>query len=124
VQRAFEAGARAYVSKSDEAAELLAALEAIITNRRFIGKLVSKALELNASHKPNDRALRLLRNLSDREMHIFRRIGKGEGTTAIARELGISVKTVETHNAHIKEKLRLSGSTQLHRTAENWLRGS
>lgn len=120
VQRAFEAGAGAYVSKSDEAAELLAALEATITGRIFIGKVVSKALEFNASHKPNNRALKFLGNLSDREMHIFRRIGKGERTTAIAKELGISIKTVETHQAHIKRKLQLGSSLQLRRIAEGW----
>lgn len=122
VRRAFDAGALAYLSKSDEPSELLAALEAVITQRKFIGKLVSQALEYDASHTPPDRVMKLLRNLSDREMHIFHRFGNGQGTTAIAKELGISVKTVETHQAHIRQKLQLTDSMQLRRAAENWIK--
>jgi len=122
VQRAFDAGAQAYVSKNDEATELTVALETVITNGTFIGKLISQAIGFNITNTPPKRALKLLGNLSDREMHIFRRMGKGEGTTAISRELGISIKTVETHQAHIKKKLHLASSTQLHLAAESWVR--
>ena len=65
--------------------------------------------------------LKFLSNLSDREFHIFRRIGSGQGTTAIAHELGLSIKTIETHQSRIKEKLRLAGSVQLRNAAESWV---
>jgi len=121
VQRAFDAGAQAYVSKRDEAAELLCALEAVITDGTYVSKIVSQNLRSDVSRRRLEPALKLLGNLSDREMHIFCRIGQEQGTTAIAQALGLSVKTVETHQARIKEKLHLSGSAQLHRVAENWM---
>jgi len=51
--------------------------------------------------------------LSDREYDIFLRIGRGQGTTLTASELGISVKTVETHRESIKRKLRLGSAHAL-----------
>jgi len=121
VQRAFKAGAHAYVSKSDEAAELLCALEAVITNRTYLGKRISRAMQANVSQVSSSRIARLLGSLSDRELHIFHRIGSGQGTTIIAQELGLSVKTVETHKAHIKDKLHLVDAAQLRRAAESWV---
>ncbi|UHQ19376.1 LuxR C-terminal-related transcriptional regulator [Lysobacter sp. KIS68-7] len=51
--------------------------------------------------------------LSDREYHVFDRIGRGQGTQHIAIELGLSVKTVETHRESIKHKLRLESASAL-----------
>ena len=58
--------------------------------------------------------------LSNRELHIFRLFGHRKGASAIALELGISVKTIETHQQRIKEKLHLKTAHDLHRAAENW----
>jgi DNA-binding CsgD family transcriptional regulator len=58
--------------------------------------------------------------LSNRELHIFRLIGHRRGASAIAEELGVSVKTIETHQQRIKEKLHLKSAHDLHRAAENW----
>ena len=54
-------------------------------------------------------------NLSDREMEILDRIGKGEEVKEIARALHLSPKTVETHRAHIKEKLKLRNAREVAR---------
>ena len=73
------------------------------------------------------RAPRTLGNLcalSDRELLVFRRVGQKHGTTAIARELAVSVKTVETHQGRIKEKLGLTNSAELHQRAERWVAGA
>jgi len=51
--------------------------------------------------------------LSDREMQIFRLLGSGLGTRAVAEELRVSVKTIETHRAHIKEKLGFHDSKEM-----------
>jgi DNA-binding CsgD family transcriptional regulator len=55
----------------------------------------------------------LMERLSDRELEVFGLIGQGRGTRQIAEQLHLSVKTIESHRAHIKEKLGLKSSTEL-----------
>jgi DNA-binding NarL/FixJ family response regulator len=58
--------------------------------------------------------------LSDRELEVFRLIGEGHGTRQIAEDLHISMKTVETYQAHIKEKLLLKNARELVQRAIEW----
>jgi DNA-binding CsgD family transcriptional regulator len=51
--------------------------------------------------------------LSDRELEVFRLIGEGRGTRQIAEKLHLSIKTVETYQAHIKDKLSLHSGREL-----------
>jgi DNA-binding NarL/FixJ family response regulator len=59
--------------------------------------------------------------LTDREFEIFRLIGSGHDSHAIARQLGISHKTVDTHRSRIKEKLKLTSGMQLICYAVRWV---
>jgi DNA-binding CsgD family transcriptional regulator len=61
-----------------------------------------------------------LEDLSDRELEVFTLIGQGCTTRQIAEKLHLSIKTVETHRAHIKEKLNLKNSTELVQHAIHW----
>ena len=54
-----------------------------------------------------------MEQLSDRELEIFGLIGQGRGTRQIAEQLHLSIKTVESHRAHIKEKLNLENANEL-----------
>jgi DNA-binding CsgD family transcriptional regulator len=58
--------------------------------------------------------------LTDRELEVFRLIGEGHGTRQIAEQLCISVKTVESYQAHIKEKLSLKNARELVQRAIQW----
>jgi DNA-binding NarL/FixJ family response regulator len=58
--------------------------------------------------------------LTDRELEILERIGKGEEVKTIAKALHLSPKTIETHRAHIKEKLKLGNARQVARFAVQW----
>ena len=58
--------------------------------------------------------------LSDRELEVFRRIGEGRATREIAEELHLSIKTVETYQAHIKDKLSLRSGRELIQHAIQW----
>lgn len=62
--------------------------------------------------------------LSDRELDVFRLTGKGLATREIGERLRISVKTVETHKAHIKSKLSLRHAADLARAAVSWVEQS
>jgi DNA-binding CsgD family transcriptional regulator len=59
-------------------------------------------------------------DLTDREFEVFRLIGKGYGTRQISDELNLSVKTVETYHAHIKEKIGLKNARELVQYAIQW----
>jgi DNA-binding NarL/FixJ family response regulator len=117
VQRSFRAGARGCVTKHEEPTELLAGLEDVLSGKLFISSGVSQILA-NCEHQSSSRNLH---TLSDRELSVFRRLGSKQGPTEIARELGLSVKTVETHQRRIKEKLRLPNGVELNLAAERWL---
>ena len=58
--------------------------------------------------------------LTDRELEVFRLIGDGLGTRQIADKLHLSVKTVESYQAHIKEKLSLRSARELVLHAMQW----
>lgn len=124
VQRAFRAGARGYVTKQEEAAEVLAALEEVFTGGIFASERVSHLLVADLAARRAPRAHGNLSALSDRELLVFRRIGQKHGATAIAHELAVSVKTVETHQGRIKEKLGLPNCAELRRRAEQWVAGA
>ena len=59
-------------------------------------------------------------DLTDRELEVFRLIGEGQGTRQIAEALHLSVKTVESYQAHIKEKLSLRSARELVQHAVEW----
>jgi DNA-binding CsgD family transcriptional regulator len=58
--------------------------------------------------------------LTDRELEVFRLIGDGNGTRQIAEALHLSVKTVESYQAHIKDKLSLRSARELVQHAVEW----
>ncbi|MDH5768919.1 MAG: LuxR C-terminal-related transcriptional regulator, partial [Nitrospirota bacterium] len=56
-----------------------------------------------------------------RELEVFQLIGQGLETRQVAKELHVSIKTVESYRAHIKEKLKIKTSTELLRYAIRWI---
>jgi DNA-binding NarL/FixJ family response regulator len=61
-----------------------------------------------------------IERLSDRELEVFTMIGQGNSTRKIAGRLHLSIKTIETYRAHIKEKLNLADATELLQYAIRW----
>lgn len=99
-ERLLRAGASGYWMKTGPAAGLLVAIDTVLSGELY----VSPAMGLLALHKVVDRSARnrdRLSHLSDRELAVFSFVAARHGAGQIARELGISRKTVETHYAHI-----------------------
>ncbi len=117
-ERALRAGAFGYWMKTGTCDELIHATETIIAGELY----VSPRIALLAVHKlvGHPAAHPHAANLTDRELHVFALDGAGFGTSRIAKELGISPKTVETHNEHIKLKLGYPDAETLHRGAREW----
>ena len=118
--RALRAGARGYWMKGGSAESLMQAIETVLDGELYVSPLAA----LLAVHKlvdPKHNGERSLENLSDRELHVFALIAAGHGVGEIARELGISRKTVETHCEHIKGKLGYGDAEALRRGARESL---
>ena len=61
-----------------------------------------------------------LGRLTDRELEVFELVGRGHSTAAIAEQLGVTVKTIETYRSNIKAKLNLKDAADLIRYAATW----
>jgi DNA-binding NarL/FixJ family response regulator len=123
LQRAFRAGARGYVSLHEDPEEVVAGMEQVVLGQLFASRRVSHLLLSQMAQRPSRRGAAWdVATLSDRELHVFRRLGIGLGATAIGRDLGVSVKTVETHFGRIKEKLGVTTASELRQRAEDWVR--
>jgi len=104
VQRALHAGARGYVLKDAPASEIVTAIEAVTGGGTFLSPAVSKRLFRNQVPRPV---------LSMRESQILSGLAKGLSSKQLARDLDLSVRTVEAHRQNIKRKLNLEGQAEL-----------
>lgn len=121
VQRAFKAGARGYVVTDDETVEVLHALERITAGELYASGTVARGLLQMLANGSVETRRDGCGQLSDRELQVFRLIGSGFGTSHVATELHVSVKTIETHRQRIKLKLGLSNGAELTRRAAEWM---
>ena len=117
VQRAFRAGARGYVTSTNDVKELLLAIKAVEAGGLYVSHHAADGLLMHLNGRTNGGPENDLTALSDREMEIFRLIGHGLGCKEMAGRLGISVKTVDTHRQRMKDKLHLHTGTELNRLA-------
>jgi DNA-binding NarL/FixJ family response regulator len=119
-QRAFRAGARGYLSTED-APELLRAFDEISTGRPYVGASVLPLILSDFVAGTKGSRTFDVNSLSDRELEIFSFIGRGVSVSELASELNVSVKTIETHQMRMKEKLALHSAAELRQRAREWL---
>jgi DNA-binding NarL/FixJ family response regulator len=120
-ERALRAGARGYVSKLEAAEHLVKAVRKILAGKLYLSSALTERLLLQNLVAGNARQFASpIDKLSDRELQVFEQIGAGHSTAEIAKQLNLSVKTIETHRAHTKEKLNLKNSAELTRYALQW----
>ena len=114
VREAFSAGASGYVLKEAADAEVVNAVREVARGGRYVNPELGARLvaaEAEAQRRAEDDPL------SDREREVLRLLALGHTNQEIARQLYISVRTAETHRAHIMQKLRLSSRAELVRYA-------
>src|SRR5438132_1425171 len=88
----------------------------IYLDQRFMKRVVSQILV-----NPGNNSGAPIERLTDRELAVFELIGEGRTTREIGARLGVSVVTIETYRARIKEKLGLENAGQLHAKASSWV---
>ncbi len=112
-ERALRARANGYIMKQEATEKVLVAVRRILSGDIYLSdKMANKLLHQYISGASADLNSRLSA-LSDRELEVFRLIGEGRGTRQIADSLHLSIKTVETYQAHIKDKLSLRSGREL-----------
>ena len=119
-ERSLRAGASGYIMKQEATERVLVAIRRILGGDIYVSDRMANRM-LHRFAGGNDVEQRSpIAGLTDRELEVFRLIGDGRGTRQIAEELHISVKTVESYQAHIKEKLSLKNARELVQRAIQW----
>ena len=119
-ERVLRAGARAYLMKDAVSERIITAIRTVLGGDIYVSDIMAKKLlrklagnNINAADAP-------VNNLTDREFEIFRWISQGHKPSKIALHMHISVKTVETYCARMKEKLDLGSAAELLQYAIKW----
>jgi DNA-binding NarL/FixJ family response regulator len=119
-ERALRAGANGYIMKQEATEKVLIAVRRILNREVYVSdRVANKMLQMYIAGSPSTKQSPVA-GLSDRELEVFRLIGEGHSTRQIAEELHLSVKTVESYQAHIKEKLSLRSARELVQHAIQW----
>jgi DNA-binding NarL/FixJ family response regulator len=119
-ERAVRAGAGGYIEKVQPTAAVVAAIRHVLRGEVFLSPAMTEVFLRQASGKPQGLGPDPLTTLSDRELEVFRLIGLCLDTNAIAANLHLSAKTVETYRARIKLKFGTESSAELFKLAVQW----
>lgn len=120
-ERVLRAGARGYVTKEEAAENVLSAIRQVLSGQIFLSERMSAKMLSKLVGGRSEAAGLSIDRLSDRELQIFELIGRGMSTRMIAETLHLSIKTVESHRANIKEKLQIESASELLQQAIHWL---
>ncbi|MBW0000812.1 MAG: response regulator transcription factor [Verrucomicrobia bacterium] len=119
--RALKAGALGYIMKAEAGQHVIAGIRRVLEGKIFVSPKFSEQLIFKAIHSIETGDGSPVDQLSDRELEVLELLGKGHNTRSVARLLNLSVKTIETHRAHIKEKLGFKDASEMVRFAIDWV---
>jgi len=118
-ERVLAAGARGYINKQEAQDRIIEAIRTVLGGKVYLSRAMTERL-LNGM-VDHDGEKRDIDSLSNRELQVFELIGQGTSAGQMAKQLNLSVKTIETHQAHIKKKLGLSSAHELTQRAIRWV---
>ncbi len=119
--RALKAGALGYIMKAEAGQHVIAGIRRVLDGKIFVSPKFSEQLIFKAIHSIETGDGSPVDQLSDRELEVLEFLGKGHNTRSVAKLLNLSVKTIETHRAHIKEKLGFKDASEMVRFAIDWV---
>jgi DNA-binding NarL/FixJ family response regulator len=126
-EKALRAGAMGYVLKQEATEEVLTAVRTVLNGTMYVSRQIAVLILQKSLGNPlqstatNDVTVE---KLSDRELHVFQRLGARVATRQIAVELKLSIKTIETHRENIKHKLGLGNGSELVECATDWVKSN
>jgi DNA-binding NarL/FixJ family response regulator len=119
-ERALRTGARGFVTSDDSAEEIITAIRAAATGSYHVCRKINAELLQAIARHPEPIIPSPIDVLSDREMEVFRMMGEGTPTQAIADRMSVSIKTIESYRARVKTKLRITDMPELMLKAAVW----
>jgi two-component system response regulator NreC len=117
VTQAVRAGARGYLLKDAAGSDLIGAISAVAAGKSFFSPPVARVVLDDYARRLGEKGLDRYDSLSEREREIFQLVAEGHSTKEIAELLSVSPATVETHRAHILQKLDMHNTAELVRFA-------
>ncbi len=118
---AFRAGALGYLMKAESLDKLVTAIRRVLSGNIYVSDaLAAKMLQQQVHGRP-DLQESPVKGLSDRELEVFQLIGQWKKTSEIARQLHLSIKTIEYYREQIKQKLELRNGAELTQRATVWV---
>ena len=120
-QRALRAGAKAYVMKKESPSKVVDAIRKIIQGEIYVSPSVADQVLHQIVSGPGNVSTSPVDRLTDRELEVVQLIGRGLSSREVAESLHLSVKTIESHRAHVKEKLSLRNATELVQFSVQWV---
>src|SRR5580658_8678647 len=119
--RALRAGASGYIMKQEGTERVLTAMRKVLRGEVYLSERLGDRMLHSLVNGRAQLTNSPVEELSDRELEVFNLIGQGHGTRPIAEKLHLSIKTIESHRAHIKEKLNLQNASELVHHAIQWV---
>ena len=119
-ERVLRAGGRGYIMKQEGPEKILQGIRKVLSGKVYVSDATSAAILDGMSGVRAQDTNTLLSKLTDREFEILTLIGQGKDAPDIADHLHLSIKTVDTHRMHIREKLNLKSNTELIHYAVRW----
>jgi len=110
--------------KQEALEKVLVAIRRVLAGEIFVSEKIATSMLEKLVSSEGRAASSPIGLLSNRELTVFRMIGQGYKTSQIAEKLHLSVKTIESYRAHIKEKLKLTDGTDLLKSAIQWVQNA
>ena len=125
-ERVLRAGANGYLSKDHSGLEILTGIRQVLRGEVCVSKLITDNImrRITGTAAPVTPVAVPVEEFSNRELEIFRLIGQGHTTGQIAKNLNLSVSTVETYRQRLREKLGLKTGAEVTHRAICWVEGS
>lgn len=120
VERVLKGGAKGYLTKREASNNIVSAIRKLLEGEIYVSDKWKDKLMYKFVGRVTDTNSSFAVNLSDRELEVLQFIGQGYSTRQIADDIHVSVKTVESHYANIKNKLNLKNSNELIQHAVKW----
>ena len=121
-RRALHAGAGGYIMKHEMTGKVIMAIHQVLKGKKFVSDAVVETFIDTLAGKSPATLYNPIDTLSDREIEVFRLIGKGMGRSDMASKLNLSVKTIGSHREKIKEKLGIKTAPELIKQAVEWVK--